>query len=39
MQKIAIYGKGGIGWKLYHDYTTYYKEKHSRLGGARMARR
>lgn len=34
-----IYSKSSLSWKLYHDYTSYYKKKQLRSGGMRMARR
>lgn len=33
------YGHSNTKWKIYHDYTTYYKTNSHNLGGTNMARR
>lgn len=35
----VINGKGRLGWELYHDYTSYYREENGYRGGFRMPRR
>ncbi|MDL2327815.1 hypothetical protein LJC64_04095 [Ruminococcaceae bacterium OttesenSCG-928-A11] len=34
-----VYSETGLQWKIYHDYTTYYKNKEKMSGGIKMARR
>ena len=32
----VIYSESGLGWTLYHDYTTYYRKDEQRTGGTEV---
>ena len=35
----VVYSSSGLSWKIYHDYSTYFKQHKKDLGGIHMARR